>query len=160
MVLANIPATQLSIRRMQVLQSYVSRLGGGLVVIGGPNAYGVGGYFQTPLEETLPLDMQLRDQQRIPQLTIAYVIDRSGSMSAVGPSGVEHLELAKEAIIRSIDFLQPSDRAGVVSFDTNGNWIADVQPVFDRRGLQAVPSPPLTMPVHHAVKFAVVAVSV
>lgn len=137
-VLANIPATQLSIRRMQVLQSYVSRLGGGLVVIGGPNAYGVGGYFQTPLEETLPLDMQLRDQQRIPQLTIAYVIDRSGSMSAVGPSGVEHLELAKEAIIRSIDFLQPSDRAGVVSFDTNGYWIADVQPVFDRRGLQAL----------------------
>lgn len=137
-ILADVPATQLSQRRMEILQTYVRDLGGGLVVVGGPNSYGVGGYFQTPLEETLPLDMQLRDQQRIPQLTIAYVIDRSGSMSAVGPSGVENIELAKEAIIRSVDFLQPSDRAGVISFDSNGYWIADVQPVFDRRGLQAL----------------------
>jgi uncharacterized membrane protein len=137
-VLANIPATQLSIGRMRILQRYVNRLGGGLVVVGGTESYGVGGYFQTPLEETLPLEMQLRDQQRIPQLTIAYVIDRSGSMSAVNANGVENIELAKEAIIRSIDFLQPSDRAGVVSFDTDGYWIAEVQPVFDRRGLQTL----------------------
>ena len=52
--------------------------------VGGPDAYGPGGYFQTPLEETLPVDMQIRDQKRLPQLTIAYVIDRSGSMSMVG----------------------------------------------------------------------------
>jgi uncharacterized membrane protein len=135
-ILDNIPATQLSNRRMEILRSYVRDLGGGLVVVGGPNTYGPGGYFETPLEETLPVDTRLTDQQRVPQLTIAYVIDRSGSMTAVGPSGVENLELAKEAIIRSIDFLQPTDRAGVVSFDTDGFWIADVQPVLDKLGLQ------------------------
>src|SRR5262249_13140223 len=118
------------------LQTYVRDLGGGLIVVGGPDAYAPGGYFKTPLEETLPLDMQIRDQRRLPQLTIAYVIDRSGSMSMVGPSGVENIELAKEAIIRSLDFLQPSDRAGVLSFDTQGYWIAEPQPVLDRIGLQ------------------------
>jgi uncharacterized membrane protein len=137
-VLANVPATQLSTRRMENLNTYVRDLGGGLVVIGGPQAYGPGGYFQTPLEEALPVESQIRDQQRLPQLTIAYVIDRSGSMSNVGPSGVENLELAKEAIIRSIDFLQPTDRAGVVSFDIDGYWIAAVQPVLDRIGLQSL----------------------
>ncbi|HLU11084.1 MAG TPA: VWA domain-containing protein [Oceanobacillus sp.] len=135
-VLANVPASQLSTRRMANLNTYVRDLGGGLVVVGGPRSYGPGGYFQTPLEEILPVESQIRDQQRLPQLTITYVIDRSGSMSNVGPSGVSNLELAKEAIIRSVDFLQPTDRAGVVSFDVDGFWVADIQPVFDRIGLQ------------------------
>lgn len=135
-ILANVPATRLTPRRMEILQAFVRDLGGGLVTIGGPDSYGPGGYFATPLEEALPLESQIRDQQRIPQLTIAYVIDRSGSMGAVGPSGVENLELAKEAIIRSIDFLQPTDRAGVVSFDSEGYWIANIQQVRDRLALQ------------------------
>lgn len=137
-ILANVPATGLSTSRMETLNQYVRDLGGGLVVIGGPDAYGPGGYFQTPLEDALPVESRIQDQQRLPQLTIAYVIDRSGSMSAIGPSGVENLELAKEAIIRSIDFLQPTDRAGVVSFDTGGEWIAEVQPVLNRMNLQSL----------------------
>ncbi len=135
-ILDDVPATDLAPQRMTDLQTYVRDLGGGLIAVGGPNAYGPGGYFKTPLEETLPVDMQIKDQKRLPQLTILYVIDRSGSMSMIGPSGVENIELAKEAIIRSIDFLQPTDRAGVISFDTDGYWIAEPQPVLDRVGLQ------------------------
>jgi uncharacterized membrane protein len=135
-VMANIAATPLPQERMEAIQSFVRDLGGGLVVIGGPNAYAPGGYFQTPLEEVLPLNMQVKDQQRLPRLTIAYVIDRSGSMGAVGTSGIENIELAKEAIIRSIDFLQATDRAGVVSFDSQGYWIANIQDVQDRLALQ------------------------
>src|SRR5690606_664014 len=80
--------------------------------------------------------MRLPDQQRVPQLTIAYLLDRSGSMMMTSPSGVENIELAKEAIIRSIDFLQTTDRAGIVSFDSEGSWLAEIQPVLDRFGLQ------------------------
>src|SRR5260221_10468921 len=47
-VLANVSATDLTDQRMKVLQSYLRDLGGGLVVIGGPNSYGLGGYFKTP----------------------------------------------------------------------------------------------------------------
>lgn len=137
-ILSNVPATVLSEQRMETLASYVRDLGGGLVVVGGPDAYAPGGYFQTPLEEALPVEMQIRDQQRLPQLTIAYVIDRSGSMGIAGPSGFEAIELAKEAMIRSIDFLQSSDRAGVISFDMSASWIADIQPVLDRIGLQTL----------------------
>lgn len=135
-IMANVPATELSNSRMEALDSYVRDLGGGLVFIGGPDSYAPGGYFRTPLEDTLPVEMQIRDQQRLPQLTIVYVIDRSGSMGAINPNNVANIELAKEAIIRSIDLLQPTDRAGVVSFDTVGYWIAELQPVLDRVGLQ------------------------
>ncbi len=135
-VLADVSAEALTEGRQKILQTYVRDLGGGLVAVGGPTSFGPGGYFRTPLEETLPVESRLTDQQRIPQLTIVYVIDRSGSMSISGPSGVENLELAKEAIMRSIEFLQPTDRAGVVSFDAQAYWIADVQPVLDRIALQ------------------------
>ena len=90
------------------------------------------------------VDMQIRDQQRLPQLTIAYVIDRSGSMSMLGPSGVENIELAKEAIIRSIDFLQPTDRAGVVSFDT--------ERLLDRRAAARARPRRLANPGRHAAR--------
>ncbi len=135
-ILANVPATNLSKQRMTVLQSYVRDLGGGLLSVGGPETYGPGGYFKTPLEEALPVESQIKDQKRIPQLTIAYVIDRSGSMDSPSPSGVPNIELAKEAIIRSVDLLQPNDRAGVVSFDSVGYWIAHLQDVRDRLAIE------------------------
>ena len=135
-ILVDVPATRLAPRRMEILERYVRDLGRGLVFVGGPDSYGPGGYFQTPLERTLPVETQIRDQERLPQLTLVYIIDRSGSMGVVSASGVTNMDLAKEAIIRSIDFLQPTDRAGLISFDTEGYWIANVQPVFDRVALQ------------------------
>lgn len=135
-ILVNVSANDLSVSRMEELETYVGDLGGGLVVIGGPESYGPGGYFQTPIEDVLPVQMQLEDQQRIPQLTIAYLIDRSGSMGTPSPRGIPYIDLAKEAIIRSIDFLQPTDRAGIVSFDVNSYWVAEFQDVLDRVELQ------------------------
>lgn len=131
-ILANVSATQLTTQRMKVLQTYVRDLGGGLVAIGGPNSFGVGGYYQTPLEELLPVEMRIKDQKRVPKLLMVYVIDRSGSMEFIGPSGVTNLELAKEAARRSVNFLFPQDRAGVLSFDSNPEWLVPIQTVVNR----------------------------
>lgn len=139
-ILVNTPATELPRDLMELFQIYVKDLGGGLVVVGGPDSYGVGGYFETPLEETLPVEMRIRDQERVPQLTIVFVIDRSGSMEMRGTSGVSNLELAKEAVIRSFNFLNDYDRAGVLSFDTQAFWVVDIQEIGNpqnRSDLQA-----------------------
>ncbi|NDJ53922.1 MAG: VWA domain-containing protein, partial [Chloroflexi bacterium] len=122
-VLANVPARELGPRRMELIRTYVRDLGGGLVVVGGPNAYGPGGYFMTPLEEALPVEMQLRDQERLPQLTVMYVIDKSGSMADTSVGGIPKVELAKEAILRSVALLNPLDRVGVISFDINAQQV-------------------------------------
>jgi len=135
-ILANVPATALSNRQMDTLDRFVRDLGGGLVVVGGPESYGPGGYFDTPLEDTLPVEMQIRDQQRLPQLTIAYIIDRSGSMGVAGASGVPNIELAKEAIIRSVEFLQPTDRAAVAAFDSSAGYVVPFVQAIDRRRIQ------------------------
>ena len=138
-MLVNTPATELTADRMELLQIYVRDLGGGLVTVGGPNAYGVGGYFETPLEETLPVEMRIRDQERIPSLTMLFVLDRSGSMEiASGPSGFTNLELAKEAIIRSFNFLNDYDRTGVISFDTAAYFVIELQELADTANREAL----------------------
>ena len=135
-VLANVSATDLSTDRMRYLQAYVRDLGGGLVVVGGPNSYGVGGYYETPLEEMLPVDMRIRDQKRIPQLTMLFVIDRSGSMEISSSGTVSNLELAKEAVARSFDLLNDNDRTGVLSFDISAYYVIDIQTVGDAANRQ------------------------
>lgn len=130
-ILANVSAAELAGDRMAYLQAYVRDLGRGLVVIGGPDSFGVGGYFDTPLEETLPVEMRLRDQRRIPQLTMLFVLDRSGSMELSSSGGVSNLELAKEAVVRSFDLLNDNDRTGVVSFDVSAYYVVELQAVGD-----------------------------
>jgi len=130
-ILANVSAAELAGDRMAYLQAYVRDLGRGLVVIGGPDSFGVGGYFDTPLEETLPVEMRIRDQQRIPQLTMLFVLDRSGSMELSSSGGVSNLELAKEAVVRSFDLLNDNDRTGVVSFDVSAYYVVELQAVGD-----------------------------
>ncbi len=137
-ILVNVPATELSNAQMNLLDQYVSDIGGGLVMIGGPESYAPGGYYQTPLERTLPVEMQIKDQQRLPKLTIAYLIDRSGSMGQIGRSGVPNLELAKRAIVLSLGLLQPSDRVAIGTFDTGGAWVAPFQQVNDAQALVAM----------------------
>ncbi|GIV85122.1 MAG: VWA domain-containing protein [Candidatus Roseilinea sp.] len=116
-VLANVPARELSLRAMYSLQSYVRDIGGGLVVIGGPNSYGVGGYFKTPLEETLPVEMQVKDPKRFPSVSIVVVMDKSGSMSAI-ENGVTKMRLAAEAAARVAELVNEDDEVTVIGFDT------------------------------------------
>ena len=137
-ILANVPAADLGRGQMTLLDQYVSDIGGGLVMIGGPESYAPGGYYQTPLERTLPVEMQIKDQKRLPQLTIAYLIDRSGSMGQIGRSGLPNLELAKRAIVLSLELLQPSDRVAIGTFDTGGAWVVPFQQVNDAQALIAM----------------------
>ena len=130
-VLVNVNAKHLGRRKMAALQTAVRDLGIGLLVVGGPESYAPGGYYRTPLEETLPLEMQLKDRERRANLTMIYVIDKSGSMSDTSVGGIPKVELAKEAIIRSLGLLGPMDRAGVVAFDGSAFWVVPIKEVSD-----------------------------
>ena len=138
-VLVDVPARELSQRQMEALRSYVRDLGGGLVMIGGPTSYGVGGYYKTQIEDALPVEMQIKDQQRRPQLALVFIIDHSGSMGETS-GGATKLDLAKEAAARSVELLMPNDRVGVLAFDDAAAWVvplgelSDPQEVINRIG--------------------------
>lgn len=137
-VIANVPATRFSQRQMERIASAVRDVGVGLLVIGGDSSFGPGGYADTPLEAVLPVESRIRDEERIPQLTIAYLIDSSGSMENSDDGIYSYLQLAQQAIIASLEMLQPSDRAAIGTFDSDGQWVARFQNVEDRRALQSL----------------------
>jgi len=115
-ILVNVNARDLSPRQMAALQTYVRDLGGGLTAIGGPDSFGMGGYFGTPLEEALPVDMQIEDEERFPSVSLVLVIDRSGSMTAE-EDGVTKIQLAAEGAVRALQLLNQNDEMTLITVD-------------------------------------------
>jgi uncharacterized membrane protein len=130
-ILVNVNAKNMSPRKMDLLQSYVRDLGGGLVAVGGPQSYGMGGYFGTTLEETLPVEMQIKDQERFPSVSIVIVIDRSGSMGA-NEGGVTKIQLAAEGAVRVVELLNDFDEITVIPVDTRPDNQIGPLPASDR----------------------------
>ena len=141
-VLDNVEADALGAATMASLQVYVRDLGRGLVMIGGRDSFGAGGYLDTPLEETLPVYMTVRDRDRSPEVAMVAVVDQSGSMAdchctgdsrdTANPSGTrgfEKVDIAKEAILRAAEALAPSDQLGVVTFNENAHWAVRTAPI-------------------------------
>ncbi|HXV83836.1 MAG TPA: VWA domain-containing protein, partial [Candidatus Binatia bacterium] len=120
-VLDNVPAFQLSYAKMENIEKYVRDLGGGLLVIGGSQSYGAGGYYRTPLERILPVDMRPPARLDLPHVALLFVLDKSGSMGA-GPEGSTKLDLAKAAAIAAADVMNPTDQVGILSFDAAWEW--------------------------------------
>jgi Mg-chelatase subunit ChlD len=133
-VLVNVPASSLTSAAMVALQTMVRDLGRGLIVVGGDESYAAGGYFRTPLEAMLPVDLNLPSKLEIPSVGMALVIDRSGSMEASHGSGggsVAKIELAKEAAYRAVAQLSDRDYVGVITFDSAADWVIPMQPLGD-----------------------------
>ncbi len=120
-VLADISLTNLSEDFVNNVNFLVKNNGKGLFVSGGQNSFALGGYYNTALEEMLPVDMKVKDKKREENLALVLVIDKSGSMTS-GKYGVSKIELAVEAAIRSTDILNERDYLGVMAFDDQYKW--------------------------------------
>ncbi|MBL4844140.1 MAG: VWA domain-containing protein [Planctomycetes bacterium] len=116
-ILSDVPARMLSQRVMAVLHDYVEKLGGGFLMIGGINSFGVGGYYRTPIEDILPVKMQPPDQEERFSTAICLIIDRSGSMQG------QKIEICKSAAIATASILSRKDYIGVCAFDSAANWV-------------------------------------
>jgi Mg-chelatase subunit ChlD len=134
-ILVNVPAYELTVRQQQALASSVRDLGHGLAMVGGDHAFGLGGYHQTPIEEVLPVEMDLTDKSRFPKLAMVLVIDKSGSMG--GGQGSK-LALAEEAATLTADLLNPRDELGVVAFDDAATWVVPLQALSDKPAVETL----------------------
>jgi len=137
-VLDDVPAFLLSPQQMAALGDFVRVGGGGLIAVGGVRSFGIGGYAGTPLEEALPVSMDVRHRLAIPSMAIVLVLDASGSMGSFG-NELAKVELAKETAQSVIDLLGERDLVGIVAFDQSPRWLIPLTPAAQRtRILDAV----------------------
>ena len=127
-VLSDVPAYNLSPAQMSLAQCAVRDAGMGFAMIGGENSFGAGGYFRTPIEDTLPVLMTLKSKRQLPSAAILVIVDKSGSMGEV-QDGKEKIRLAAEAAITIVELLQPTDSLGLIACDTEPEVLAPIRRV-------------------------------
>jgi uncharacterized membrane protein len=59
-ILANVPKEAFTESQHQILESNVHDMGAGLIMLGGRESFGAGGWMNTPVEKALPVDMQIK----------------------------------------------------------------------------------------------------
>ena len=126
-VLVNIPAASLGTDAMTLLQASVRDLGMGLVVIGGADSYGPGGYAGTALETTLPVQIQLPQDMQKPPVAVMLVLESTES-----GTGDQVLRGAAEAVV---DQLTPRDMVGVTN-GSMGTVVVPLAPLTDKAAVK------------------------
>ncbi|MEM6291688.1 MAG: VWA domain-containing protein [Myxococcota bacterium] len=116
----------------QAMQQYVVDHGGGFIMIGGDQSFGMGGWGRGTIGDLLPVRFEGERQREQPKLALVLVIDKSGSMSSE-----DKLDLVKEASRATARTLDPSDEIGVIAFDSRPHVMVRLQPASNRIRISA-----------------------
>ena len=129
-ILADVSATSFSMTQMVNLQRYVTDFGGGLLMLGSENSFGLGGYYKSPVEEVLPLTSRYEKEKQKPSLAMVLVIDKSGSMSGAP------IELARASAIATAELLSAHDQIAILGFSGEAHLICDLTSASDQATIQ------------------------
>jgi uncharacterized membrane protein len=120
-ILANVAADQVSGEQMEALASNTRDQGCGLVMIGGPDGFGAGGWQDTPVERALPVNADIRSLEVQGKGGLVLIMHACEMMD--GNSWEK--TIAKLAI----DKLGPADEVGVIQFTGQTVWHITMTPV-------------------------------
>jgi uncharacterized membrane protein len=130
-VLVDTPADTLGPDLMDQLVPYVRNLGHGLVVTGGDESFGLGGYGQTPLEQVLPVKMDLPKRKDLPSVAVALLIE---SLEVE-----QNIDISKAAGKGAIKLLTEQDQVAVNDTPDDGTsgWVVPLQHVRNKAAIDS-----------------------
>ena len=129
-VIVNSPADSFPRDSLGAIAASVHNLGKGLVTIGGTTAYGPGGWQGTPLEDALPVRMDIPQRKDKPKVAVVLVMETMEDQRA------DQVVLgAAEGVIEK---LSPDDLVAVTDgrTDTSG-FLVDMQPASNKKAIEA-----------------------
>lgn len=128
-VLENVPADSVPEATQEQLTRFVQEMGGGLVMVGGPNSFAAGGWKGSTLEPLLPVRLDLPQRLIVPETATLFVIDNSGSMRrfVLGSSRTQQ-EIANDATALAIRSLDAKDLVGVIAFNNRADVVVPLGP--------------------------------
>jgi uncharacterized membrane protein len=126
-ILANVPADALSEAQQEVLASNTREQGCGLVMIGGPDSFGAGGWQKTPVEKALPVDCDIQSLKVQAKGGLVLIFHASEM-----PEGVFW---QKKVAKLAIEKLAPLDMCGMIYYGGFGGhaWHIPFQTVGEDR---------------------------
>jgi hypothetical protein len=120
-VLANVAADQVGEEQQEAIRGNTHDQGCGLVMIGGPDSYGAGGWQKTPVEKALPVDAEIKSLQVLGKGGLVLIMHAS----EMADGNMWQKKIAKLAVER----LGPGDEVGVLYYDFQTKWHVKLQPI-------------------------------
>ncbi|MDF1809323.1 MAG: VWA domain-containing protein [Phycisphaerales bacterium] len=129
-VFLNQSAYSYSEAQQEIMRQYIKDSGGGLVMVGGPESFGAGGWIGSPLADALPIRLDPPQKRQMPRGALALVIH-----SVEIPRGVFY---GKQICNSAVDTLSRLDLVGIIEYQGFGgtDWIYPLTPVGDRSSVK------------------------
>ena len=127
-VLVNVPADELDATQQVAIRNAVSDQGMGLLMVGGGESFGPGGWNHSPVEEALPVTMDITARKVMPKGALVIVLHTC--------EFADGNTWAKRITKQAIKVLGAKDEVGVVDFDGAGGsftykWVFPLTPAGD-----------------------------
>jgi uncharacterized membrane protein len=114
-LLANVPREHFSDEQVEMLVRNTRNMASGLIMLGGPNSFGAGGWTNTPLEEAMPVDFQVKNLKVAPVGALAMVMHAS----ELAEGNHWQKVVAREAL----KALSDQDYCGVLHWANREEWL-------------------------------------
>ena len=130
-VLVNTDVSNFTFEQQQMLVRYVQDLGGGLVMTGGPKAFGAGGWIGSAVAEVLPVDLDPPQKKQLPKGALVLIMH-----ACEMPQGNYWGKRVAQA---AVDTLSRLDLAGILAYNWQGtgDWVYPLSEVGDKKGITA-----------------------
>lgn len=132
-IINNLSASSVPPDFLHALDYYVREQGGGLLMCGGRHSFGSGGYFSSPIDELLPVSMEMKKDKMKLMTAMSIVLDRSGSMSCSVPGGKTKMDLANAGTCQTISLLSDQDLISVHAVDSEPHPIVTLSSLGPNR---------------------------
>jgi len=126
-ILVDTPNPAFTFAQQEMLCRYVTELGGGLIMTGGPEALGAGGWIGSPVAEILPVDLDPPQKKQMPKGALVLIMH-----ACEMPDGNLWGKRMAKAAVRS---LTREDLAGIVAYNWGGagnDWVYPLSPLGDK----------------------------
>lgn len=130
-VLSNVPRNYFKDEEDRALATYVREQGGGLIMIGGDEAFGAGGWLDSDVEEVMPVSFDVKNKKQIPKGALVLVMH-----ACEIPQGNYW---GQRVAVAAVKTLSSRDLVGVLSYQwssaANNFWDVPLQIVGDKSGV-------------------------
>ncbi|MGE3182399.1 MAG: VWA domain-containing protein, partial [Phycisphaerae bacterium] len=127
-ILDNVPRNDLSEDAAKAISAFVRDTGGGLIMLGGDQSFGAGGWMDSPIEEIMPVSFEIKNKKQFPKGALVLVMH-----ACEVPNGNF---IGERCAVSAIKTLSTRDLVGVLSYrwtgDQNGFWDIPLQTVGNK----------------------------
>jgi len=126
-ILVNIGCGNFTYQQQEMLCRYVNDLGGGLIMVGGAQSFGAGGWIGSPVAEILPVDLDPPQKKQLPKGALVLIMH-----ACEMPQGNYW---GTRVAIAAVKTLSRLDLIGILAYNWQGpsDWVFPLAPAGDKK---------------------------